>query len=108
MCYTGLSSFYTAIQYSAGSSVDLFVIVLFMCFMWALFLCLSTPVFLNKQDSKVNASSFLLTDSKSEDSVGHLKCKITGRSSHVTMCFLSRHVIEDFKEGFFLTMYRYR
>lgn len=45
---------------------------------------------------------FLLTDSKSEESVGHLKCKVTYRSFHVTMLVLNPHVTEEFKEGFFL------
>lgn len=100
MCYTGLFSFYTAIQYSAGSYVDLFVVTLFLGFMGAVSLCFSTPDVVNKQDSKVSASFSLLINSKSVDSAGHLKCKITCRSFHVTLHFLSWHVIEDFKEFF--------
>lgn len=108
MCYTGLFSFYTAIQYSAGSHVDLFVVTLFMGFMGAVSLWLSTPDVVNKQDSKVSARFSLLINSKSVDSAGHLKCKITCRSFNVTLHFLSWHVIEDFKEGFFQSIYRYR
>lgn len=60
--------------------------------------------FLNKQDSKVSASFFLLTNSKSEDSIGHLKCKVTCRSFHVNMQVLNPHAIEELKESLFLTI----
>lgn len=80
-----------------------------MCFTGVLLICLSNlGLFLFHGTIKSVLWYFSLIDSKSEEPVGHLKYRIIYKSFHVTVCFLSWHVVKDFKETFILEKYRYK